>query len=64
MYYCEYALEIRRNGSFYHQVDVYQQLVDAEKAAKTLTLDSEEETDIVRIEYDDDGNEVSAESVY
>ena len=60
----EYALEIRRFGSFYHQVDVYQNLEDAEEAAKTIVLDSEEETDIVRIEYDDDDNEVSAESVY
>lgn len=60
----EYALEIRVNGSFDRQIDVYNSIEAAERAAEKVTLNSNEDCDIVRIEYDDNGNEISATSIY
>ena len=60
----EYALEIRVNGSFDRQIDVYNSIEAAERAAEKITFDSDEDYDIVRIEYDDSGNEISATSIY
>ncbi len=63
-HYREYALEVRVNGEFDRQIDVFESIEKAEKAAKEVHLESNETIDIVCIEYDADMNELSAESIY
>ena len=60
----EYALEVRVNDNFDRQIDVYSTIHEAEAQKKKLQLGADETADIVRIKYDNDGNEISAQSIY
>lgn len=63
-HYREYALEVRVNGEFDRQIDVFGSIEKAEKAAKEISLEPNETIDIVCIGYDANMNEISAESIY
>lgn len=63
-HYREYTLEIRVNGEFNRQIDVFESVEKAKEAAKEVSLEPNETIDIVCIEYDADMNELSAESIY
>ncbi|WP_027438751.1 hypothetical protein [Lachnospira multipara] len=62
--YREYALEVRVNGEFDRQIDVFVSVEEAEEAAKEVSLKPNETIDIVCIEYDENMHELSAESIY
>lgn len=62
--YREYALEVRVNGEFDRQIDVFVSAEEAEEAAKEISLKPNETIDIVCIKYDENMHELSAESIY
>lgn len=57
----EYALNVTTStGDFLYQVDCFQSEIDAVNHAQSLKLNADEKYSIVRIEYDDDENEIGA----
>lgn len=62
--YKVYALNVRKiNGGFLYQVNCFETLEEVEAEKETLSLKSDEEISVLCIKYDENGNEISVDTI-